>query len=303
MSRLRLISFRGRLPLPAVFFLGALIAYGSSIGAVQYSGGLFFPGGGVPVLSPGTITSNTPGPQFNADGSYSSQGTAASTGPATWVSQTGAPLPGVTCQSQQACSAGILQYSLMDVFYPIEVAGAAGNVTLGIMANGSITATNGFVSYSSQSPVGGLGNVASASIRVFDLLGNTYFQDAVNYSESGNTVATSFSDNTFFTVPTNSLILVEMDTFVQQSAGYAGTTTAYIDPIFTAPQGFTLELADGITQANNPPPPSSVPEPSSFVAMLGVGLVAATRYLGTQKKEHALRTGTASRESSGAGQR
>jgi len=89
---------------------------------------------------------------------------------------------------------------------------------------------------------------------------------------SGNS---SFSINETHAFQTNSTYIIKMDASVSDSSG---SGSAWVDPFFGAPDGFTITLSNNI---GNLPLTESVPEPSTWAMMIlgfaGVGFLAYRR--------------------------
>jgi hypothetical protein len=139
--------------------------------------------------------------------------------------------------------------SSSQLYYSFAVSGADGNVPVSITASGGASASQGARAF------------ANLTIQSMDT-----FAYVVNQTLDLNNSSQIFSINQSFTLAANVIYRVTMQTL---TAGSNGTTaSAFVDPYFSAPAGYTILTSLGIGNLA----PSAVPIPAAlplFASALG----------------------------------
>ena len=151
-----------------------------------------------------------------------------------------------------------------DLHYFVEFAGATSTVSMFVVANGQATVAADQAGASGDSS----DNRATAQISITDNLGNgnLVFQ-TVSSNLSDHLGTQSFTFDQMVTFKTNTLYEVVMNTSAE--AAFDHTASAFVDPFFIVPDGYTLSISDGIGNA-----PASVTPLPAALPLFATGLGA-----------------------------
>jgi hypothetical protein len=202
-----------------------------------------------PVTGPGTVTTS------DSAGSWSASSV---------VNLSLAPIPhiDVSASSTNAISAD----SVLQISYEIEIVGASGIVPLTVEANERISSSTATSSSSS----------VELDLHLFDQ--SAYVETFEAGSDNGkpvdlpnNPFPVAQAYNTLANTPIEVEMLASAATEGLNFDGVEVSASAYLDPFFSVPEGYSIILSPGV--GNSPIP--SVPEPATWVMMLfgfmGVG--------------------------------
>jgi hypothetical protein len=157
--------------------------------------------------------------------------------------------PSVSATATTVPGSEVTSETSLTYFAVIE--GPTGTVSVNVQANGGVSGAVGTGIGSADLGISGSG---------------LNIQESAVFGGS-----TSFSLNQNYAFQTNSVYGIEMNAGMNQATG-SGSASAFVDPMFTLPPGYTLELSPGI--GNSLPP---TPEASTWAMMLlgfaGLGLV------------------------------
>jgi hypothetical protein len=239
----------------------------------------------------------------NYNGNFSSFPGTQTVGEGAFITVTGSPFPSIDSVVPVSGANAILDAELIYYFELVPIDGNTNvtNVQIGVNAFGTLSAQT----ISNSTPVGNNAQNMLLQLALENSGGGVVFNDttAFNYSLSLNNgqcqpqVVTSFTATGAGTVPTgslscggsslsgeinekgsyninsNSLYMVIMNSTMQVGTGNDGLAhgtgtvqaVAYLDPFFTAPAGYQIELSSGIGNSNTP-------EPSTW-SLLAAGIV------------------------------
>ena len=161
-----------------------------------------------------------------------------------------------------------------DLTYYIMFAGADGDIQVHVNASGAADA-------SGPNVLNGYGhNEASASVwanRYFDngALGPDVFKGNANsnYRASPNTGLQTFAIDGTFTFTANVIYQVMMQAYASSTEGHQAT--AWVDPFFSAPAGYSVLTSDNIGNLATTPIPAALP--LFATALGGMGLIGWRR--------------------------
>jgi hypothetical protein len=146
--------------------------------------------------------------------------------------------------------------------YVVEFTGPSSTVSVNVQASGQVTSPYAF------------NGAADASLRIDGQTNLLNLFACTNACGKG----TSFSFNGPIRFNTNQLYFVQMSTIISMNSSYTPgfTDTAYVDPYFTAPVGYSILTSQGVGNS-----PAATPLPAAlplFASALGVmGFLAKRR--------------------------
>jgi hypothetical protein len=224
--------------------------------------------------APGTVTESSVGPNSPntlAGGAYTSSATISAAGPFLSVSATSNNLTLNNALGPQGSA---------QVIYYVEFVGPAGSVPVNVVVSGGVGNTNGWFAGTDihGNPLGG--DIADSFIEITQAGFNGGAPLIVACAAEPGFACSkdSFAGSFQFSLAANTLIQVQLQVDAGVPTLYAGTYSAFIDPVFSIDPSFagasnyTLALSPGITQTAGSQT-AGTPEPSSF-ALLGFGLLA-----------------------------
>jgi hypothetical protein len=153
--------------------------------------------------------------------------------------------------------------------YYMEILGPSGSVQIGLQASGNAT-TTAF-------------SASGIALSRISLTINGNFDDVSGLFYTACSTQCPLGSDTSFSVDTTHMFKTDGHIYqIQMSAGvngYNATGSAWVDPFFSAPSGYTIITSDGI--GNLPLFSSAVPEPSTWAMMIlgfaGIGFMAYRR--------------------------
>jgi hypothetical protein len=153
--------------------------------------------------------------------------------------------------------------------YYMEILGPSGSVQIGLQASGNAT-TTAF-------------SASGIALSRISLTINGNFDDVSGLFYTACSTQCPLGSDTSFSVDTTHMFKTDGHIYqIQMSAsvnGFNATGSAWVDPFFDAPSGYTIITSDGI--GNLPLFSSAVPEPSTWALMIlgfaGVGFMAYRR--------------------------
>jgi hypothetical protein len=258
--------------LPSAIYSGQL-----EIGA---SGGVY-PGSGInnqqvlQAAGPGTVSGSQTAPLYTAgssccggantsDASDASASITISTGPvpSISISATVGTIPNNGAGAYVVASGGSNGFAPGPTLsYSLEIVGAPGQVSVGVNASGG-------VSFTTTAP----GNYENNLFVSFSV--GRIFTDSAGYG--GGVTKQTFSDTNTYTMNANQIYTVTLATYLATAisgnlGGGTETVSAFVDPQFFAPLGYTVDFSPGIGISSTATPlPAALPLFTTGLGALGL---------------------------------
>jgi hypothetical protein len=150
-------------------------------------------------------------------------------------------------------------FSYANLTYAIEFAGAPGNIQVQVGASGGWKIDNNAALYGAPT--------ASANLSISGITGAVLTQST---QTAPGLVQDAFGMNRLFSFNANIVYLVSLSAFAETGSGFA---SAFVDPYFVAPDGYSIILGPGVT--NSPPGGVSATPLPAALPLFASGLVAA----------------------------